>query len=62
MSGMSFGVASRSDSKKRCGSLRAHNMITNLGSIANIIGRDLYDHLMSTRIFMVIINKISYEP
>ena len=34
------------------------NLITILGSIVNIIeGEDLYDHLMSIRIFTVSINK-----
>jgi hypothetical protein len=31
--------------------LHVQNMITILGSIVNSIGRDLYDHLMSTIIF-----------
>ena len=31
--------------------LRDQNMITNLNSTVNMIGVDLYDHLMSTRIF-----------
>ena len=42
--------------------LRAQNMITSLGSIVNIFGRegggDLYDHLVSTRIFTLIMDKI----
>ena len=38
--------------------LHARNMYTILGSIVNIFGVDLYDHLMSTRIFTLIINKI----
>ena len=29
-----------------------------LGSIVNIIGGDLYDHLISMRIFTLIMNKI----
>jgi hypothetical protein len=33
-------------------------MITALGSIVNIIGGDLYDHLMSTISFTLIMNKI----
>ena len=38
--------------------LRAQYMMTILGSIVNIIGRgNLYDHLMSTRIFTLIMNK-----
>jgi hypothetical protein len=32
-------------------------MITILGSIINNIGGDLYDHLMNTRIFTLIMNK-----
>jgi hypothetical protein len=38
--------------------LHAQNMNTILGSIVNVIGVDLYDHLMSTRIFTLIMNKI----
>ena len=30
--------------------LHAHNVVNILGSIVSIIGRDLYDHLMSMRI------------
>ena len=37
--------------------LRAQNMTAILGSIINIIG-DLYDHLMSTRIFTLIMYEI----
>ena len=37
--------------------LYAQNMIIILSSIANIIG-GLYDHLMSTRIFTFLMNKI----
>jgi hypothetical protein len=36
----------------------AQSMITIPGSIVNIIGRDLYDHIMSTRVFISIMNKI----
>ena len=40
--------------------LCAQNMITIVGSIININGveEDLYDHLMSTKIFPLIMNKI----
>jgi hypothetical protein len=38
--------------------LQAQNMITVLGSIVNIIGRNLYEHLTSTRIFILLMNKI----
>ena len=37
--------------------LRAQNMLTISGSIVNVIGEDLYDHLMSTRIFSLIFLK-----
>ena len=36
----------------------AQNMLTILGSIVNIILGDLYDHLMSMRIFTLMMNKI----
>ena len=38
--------------------LLAQNIITILGSIANIIGGDLYDHLTNTRILTLVIDKI----
>ena len=40
--------------------LRAQNMLTILSGIVNIIymGGDMYDHLMSTRIFTLIMHKI----
>jgi hypothetical protein len=38
--------------------LHAHNMLTILGSMVNTTGGDLYDRLMSMRIFTLIINKI----
>ena len=38
--------------------LHAQNMLTILGSIVNVSGETLYDHLMSTRIFTLITNKI----
>ena len=42
--------------------LRAQNVITIKDSIINIIGgevgEDIYDHLMSTRIFNLIMNRI----
>ena len=41
--------------------LRAQNMIPILGSIVNIIGGNLYDHLISTRILTLIVKKILYE-
>ena len=34
------------------------NMITIIGSILNLFAEDLNDHLMSTRILSLIINKI----
>lgn len=34
------------------------NMLTNMGSMVNMIGRDLYDYLMSSRTFILITNKI----
>ena len=37
--------------------VRAENMITTLGSIGSIIGEHLYDHLMSTRTFNLIMSK-----
>ena len=37
--------------------VHAQNMITILVSIVNIIEEDLYDHLMSTRISLLIMNK-----
>jgi hypothetical protein len=37
--------------------VRAENMITTLGSIVSIIGEHLYGHLMSTRIFNLILSK-----
>jgi hypothetical protein len=38
--------------------LRAQNTLTVLGSIVNIIGEDIYDHLMSMRIFTLPINEM----
>ena len=38
--------------------LHAQNMLSILGSMVNMIGEDLYDHLMSTRIFILIMNMI----
>ena len=38
--------------------LCAQNVITILSSIVNIIEGDIYDHLMSTQIFALIMNKI----
>ena len=38
--------------------LWAQDILTILGSIVNMIGRDLYDHLMSTRLLTLIMNKI----
>ena len=38
--------------------LCAQNMTTVLNSIVNIIGGDLYDHLMSTKIFTLNMNEI----
>jgi hypothetical protein len=37
-------------------------MITNLDSIVNIIGGNLHDHLLSTRIFTLIMNNIFILP
>ena len=34
------------------------SMLTNIGSIVNMIREDLYDHLMSMRIFNFIMDKI----
>ena len=50
-------VTPRTDTKNTClkeTRLRVQNMITILGPIFG----DLYDHLMSTRIFNLIMNKI----
>ena len=47
---------------KKIGLYAQNVIITNLGSIVNIIwggGRDLYDHLMSTTIFTSTMNKIA---
>ena len=38
--------------------LCAQNMITTLNSRVNIIGENLYDHVMSTRSFTLIMNEI----
>ena len=38
--------------------LHAQNMITIVSLTINMIGGDLYDHLLSTKIFTLIINKI----
>ena len=39
--------------------LHVHNMVIIVGSIVNMIGRgDLYDHLMSSRVFTFIMNTI----
>ena len=38
--------------------LRGQNLVTILGSIVNIIGVDLYDNLMRTRVFTLTINKL----
>ena len=54
------GVAPRTNFEKTClkeSELHAQNMIIILGSIVNIMG-DLYDHLMSMRIFTLMMNKI----
>ena len=40
--------------------LRAQNMITVRGSIAHIIEGNPYDHLMSMKIFTLIMNKIFF--
>jgi hypothetical protein len=37
--------------------LCVQNMLTILGSLVNIIGGDLYDHLVSTRVFTMIVIK-----
>jgi hypothetical protein len=61
LSGTWLGVPPRTDTKKMCLKeigLCVQNMITALGSIVNIIGGDLYDHLMSTINFTLIMNKI----
>ena len=36
--------------------LNAQNVISILGSIVNMIGGDLYENLMNTRIFTLIMN------
>ena len=44
--------------------LCAQNIIIFLGPLGptlNIIGRDLYDHLMSKRVYNLIMNKVSSE-
>ena len=38
--------------------LCTHNMLIILGSIINIIRGDLYDHLVATRIFTLIMHEI----
>ena len=38
--------------------LRAQNMVTILGSIVNMIGEDLYDHLIRMRMLTLTINNL----
>ena len=65
MSGVWVRVGLRMDTKKASCSkeigLCAQNMLTFLGSIVNMVGSgwgELYDYLMSTKIFSLIMNKI----
>ena len=65
VSGVWFSVDVRMDTKKciRCSKeigLHAQNLITILGSreSSTQLGGDLYDHLMSTRIFILTMIKI----
>ena len=49
------------DIKKMCAQeieLRTQNMLTILGSIVNIISGGIYDNLISTRIFTLIMNEM----
>ena len=54
-------MAPRKDTKKTSlkeSGLHAQKSETIIGSIVTIIGTNLYDHLMSTRILILIMNKI----
>ena len=44
---MWFGVAPRPETKKTFVRMCVQNMITTLGSVVNIIGGDVDDHLMT---------------
>ena len=64
LSGMWFGVAPRTGTKKKCLKeigLRAPNMITILGSIANIFGGTYMTSLQARKSYTLMMNKISYE-
>ena len=57
-----FGVAPRTDTKnkhiKKDFGMCPQNMMIIIGSVFNRMGANLYDHLVSTRIFTLIINKL----
>ena len=59
---MWLGVNVRMDTKKDMCSkeigLRAQDMLTIPGSVVNMIAADPYDHLMSRRVFTLIMNKM----
>ena len=56
---MWFGMAPKTDKKKKhVLEMCAQNIITIIGSRVNIIVGTLYDHLMSTRVFTLIMSKI----
>ena len=57
--GMWLGVASRTDTKKdMCSNIGmcAQNMVTILNSVANIIGKNLYNRLMQRRTCALVLN------
>lgn len=63
LSGMWLGQAPKTNTKRDTWlkeiRLHAENVITNLGSTMNVIReRGLYDHLMTTRISTLTINKV----
>ena len=62
MSDTWFGVVPRTDTKnkhiKKDFGLFTQNMMTIIGLVFNGMGAGLYDHLVSTRIFTLIINKL----
>ena len=61
LSGRWLDAAPRMDLEKTSlkeSGLHAQKSETIIGSIVTIIGTNLYDHLMSTRILILIMNKI----
>ena len=57
LSGVWLRMYLRTDSKKTCVSKRLDYVLIRLGSIVNTIREGLYDYLMTSRIFTLIMNK-----